>query len=219
MEISPILLAKMLLTAFLFGIQSGIAFDAGRCLRTFFFGEYKSKRLQRLYNLKLPISKRPLYREKNKISSVLSFIIILLCDFLWVIYSFVGLIKINYSYNNGGVRIFTVLGLATGFAVYYFTVSRLVIFIAESLSFLLRFVFLSLFDAVLMPFLKIYNNLVKKLKKSCEKIRLRIEKKRKKVYNVSEVVCKNSSDECVSAKVKISVRKKSERRYGKNEKA
>lgn len=217
MEISPILLAEMLFVAFLFGIQSGIVFDIGRTLRALFLGEIKSKKIQKLRNVKLPISKRDAEGKKRKGLEIFKFIIIFFCDFLWIIYSFSGLMKINYSYNNGGIRIFTVFGLLVGFALYYFTFSRLVIFFVELLSFFMRFVFLALFDIIFFPFFKIYNNLVKKLKKSCEKIRFRIEKKRKKVYNVSEVVCENVNNKSTSAKVKISVRKDQKKGCGKNE--
>jgi len=217
MEISPILLTKMLIVAFLFGIQSGIFFDFGRSLRLCLFGDIKSQKNKKIRNLKLPFSKRELYKKQNKITQIFENIFVFICDFLWVVYSFLGLMKINYSYNDGGIRAFTFFSLILGFILYYFTVSKLVIFIMELLSISLRFVIFSFFDAISIPFLKIYNNLVKKLKKRCEKMRLDIEKKRKKVYNVSELVCENITKENKRNKIKVSVLKNQKKEHGKNE--
>lgn len=47
---------------------------------------------------------------------------------------------------------------------------------------------------------------------------LDIEKKRKKVYNVSEVVYENASNKNISAAVKISVVRKQKKGNGENEK-
>ena len=205
MEISPILLAKMLFVAFLFGIQAGVAYDVGRALRALLLGEVKSVRLKRLYDVKIKFSGRTLGESGKKSSLIFKNIIIFLCDFFWIIYSFFGLYMINYSYNNGGIRIFTVLGIMTGFAAYYFTLSRLIRFLMEFISFLLRFAFFIVFDTVRLPFLKIYNNLEKNLKKSYENICFHIEKKRKKVYNVPEEVCKNENVENKASAVRICV--------------
>ena len=140
------------------------------------------------------------------------------CDFLWTVYCFYGIAVINYSYNDGGIRWFTVFGFVVGFAVYYFTVSRLIIFLLELLGFGIKYTFFVIIDAVSLPFLKIYNKLVKKIKKRLGNIRLSLEKKSKKVYNVSEEVCINTSDENKRASIKISIRKNQEKGRAVNEK-
>ena len=61
MEISPILMAKMMFFAFAFGICSGIVFDALRALRMLFSNRPRSGRLYRLCDAKLPFSKRKIY--------------------------------------------------------------------------------------------------------------------------------------------------------------
>ena len=100
--------------------------------------------------------------------------------------------KINYSYNDGGIRFFTVAGILLGFVIYYFTLSRALIFLGELASFAVRYTFFAIFDVVSLPFLKIYNNLVKKIKKSYEKFRIRIEKKqKKKVFNQTNPIINN----------------------------
>ena len=218
MEISPSLLAKMLFVSFLFGIQSGIIFDIGRVLRALFFGEAKVKRLVGLYAAKLPISKRNLSRPIGKLQGFFKYTFIFLYDFFWMLYSFIALMKINYSYNDGGIRFFTVAGILLGFVIYYFTLSRALIFLGELASFAVRYTFFAIFDVVSLPFLKIYNNLVKKIKKSYEKFRIRIEKKQKKVYNVCEIVCKNTSCKDDRKRVRISVQKNQRKECAEDEK-
>ena len=217
MEISPIIMAKMLLVAFLLGAQSGVFFDAGRVLKALFFGEVKSKRVRKLYGAKLPFSKRIFKKSEKRSARIFKNILIFFCDFLWVIYSCFSLMKINYAYNDGGIRFFTVIAMAVGFFLYYFTVSRVAIFLMEVLTFAIKYAFFAIFDAVSLPFLKIYNNLVKKSKKICEKMRLRLEKRKKKVYNVSEIVYENANEENKCMIVKISVRKNKEKGCAHNE--
>ena len=221
MEISPIILAKMLLVAFLFGIQSGVAFDVGRALRALFLGEVRGRKLKKIYGAKIRFSGRIIGENSKKSTRIFKNITIFLCDFLWAIGSFFGLVMINYAYNDGGIRIFTVLGAVVGFLTYYFTLSKLVIFMLGLACFLIRFSFFVIFDTIRMPFLKIYNILVKNLKKTYKNIRFRIEKKRKMVYNVCEVVYKNEDVKNDTSRVKISVKaqgEKSEERMRENEK-
>ena len=169
MEISPIILAKMLLVSFLFGIQSGVIFDMGRALRALFFGELKSRKIRAIYEEKLLKRQKKEICKNKKAAYIFKLVLIFFCDLLWVLYSFLGLIKINYSYNDGGFRAFTLLGVLFGFVCYYFTVSRIAVLLLDLLSFLLRFIIISVFDAVSHPFFKIYNNLVKKSKKDAKK--------------------------------------------------
>lgn len=217
MEIFPFILAKMLFVAFLFGIQAGIVFDVGRALRGLLFGEVKGEKIKKIYSAKLPISKREILENASKKHRVFKLVFIFFCDLFWIIYSFWGLVKINYSYNEGGIRFFTILSLLVGFSVYYFSISHLVIFIFDLLCFAVRYLFLAVFDTVSLPFLKLYNKLVKKIKKRCENIRLRIEKKKKKVYNVSEVVCENVCEENKHATIKIAIRKNQKKGRVENE--
>lgn len=217
MEISPILLAKMLFVCFAFGIQMGVLFDFGRSLRGLFSNEVKSKRVEGFYRKDLLFTGREFPKMEKRLWKVLKNAHIFLFDAFFVVFAVWGLIKINYSYNDGGIRAFTFAGLIIGFFCYYFTASRLVGFLLESLVFALKYLVFSVFVAIFSPFLKIYNKLVKKFKKSLGKFRFRLEKKSKKVYNVCEILCKNSDHKGSNAKVKIKVCKKSGKENGQNE--
>ena len=218
MEISPILLAKMLMVSFLFAIQAGRVFDVGRAARLFFSCDPKSAKLKKAYRVRLPFSKREMSTiAQKKTNRFLKNAVIFFADVIFVIYSAWGIVKINYSYNDGELRAFSILGFLMGFVIYYFTFSRVAIFLLELVIFSIKYFLAAFFDGLYLPFLKIYNNLVKNIKKVGEKFHFRIEKKGKKVYNVCEVVCKNESQENKRIKVRISTCQKEEEGCGKNE--
>ena len=86
------------------------------------------------------------------------------------------------------------------------------------MSFGFKYTFFVILDALSFPFLKIYNNLVKKIKKSFGNIRLYLEKKSKKVYNVSEEVCADADNINKCAHIKISIRKNQKKGRAEDEK-
>ena len=192
MEISPLNMAKMLLFAFVFGIFSGCVFDALRALRAFFSDTPKSKKLGRFCELELPFSKR-IFCKSNRVKRIFWGITVFFCDAFFVVFCVLGLMLVNYFYNEGGVRGFTIFGAVLGFALYYFTLSRVVLFLLEGVILCIRYLIAVFFDLFYRPFLNIYNNLVKNIKKIVGKFRFRLEKKSKKVYNVCEILYDDSS--------------------------
>lgn len=217
MEISPILMAKMMFFAFAFGICSGIVFDALRALRMLFSNRPRSGRLYRLCDAKLPFSKRKICRD-SRVRKIFFSLTVFLSDIFFVLFAFLGIILINYFYNDGGVRGFTVFAGVVGFAVYYFTLSRLLLLVLECIVFVGRY-FLEVFFDVFYPlFLNIYNNLVKNIEKIREKFRFRIEKKSEKVYNVCEILYHDSSEGDKRIRINFSRKKKREKGSDENEK-
>lgn len=218
MEIFPIVLLKMLLLAFLFSMQAGAIFDAGRAICRSFCCNPKSKSVSKLYNAKVPLNKEKICMlGKRKRNRFFENAVTFFFDAFFVFYSGYGLIKINYAYNDGDFRFFTVLAFCVGFLIYYFTFSKIVLFLLDLLSFVIKYIFLVFFSFLSKPFLIIYNNLVKKTKKIYEKFRIRIEKKRKKVYNICEIVCDNETvcKKCV--KIRLKTREKETRKGVGNE--
>lgn len=209
MEIFPDILAKMLLVSFLFGGQLGVLFDIGRTLRLLFSNAPENVKLKKLYSAKLPFSKNAMSLTDGKKSGKLIMnITVFLCDLFLSAYAVIGLVVINYSYNDGKFRMFTVLGAAVGFLIYYFSFSKVLLFLFEGGFFFLKYAIMSIFDFLRKPILYIYNKFVKKIKKMCGKFRFRIEKKRKEVYNVNETVCDNESSSANRIKITQTVRKK-----------
>ena len=218
MEISPLIFVKMLCVAFLFSLQIGIAFDFGRALCSCFSFKPKSKKIKALYSLKALFSDKPLSCDSaKKLNRFFENAIVIFFDLFLVIYSGIGLVNINFSYNDGVFRFFTVFAFFTGVLIYYFTLSRIILFFLELLVFVIKYLIVTLFGILSKPFLIIYNNLVKKIKKKYEKFRLDIEKKHKVVYNVEEILCNDENVVKKSLKIRAKVHKAKKEGYGKNE--
>lgn len=209
MEISPIILAKMLLISFFFSVQAGVIFDVGRATRSYFSCAPKNKKIALFYGLKIPFSRRILNQNSGrKVNRVFENTVIFLSDVFFVFYSGFGLAKINFSYNDGDFRFLTLIAFGVGFLLYYFTFSKIILLAFEFLVFLLKGLVGVVCAIIGKPFLILYNNLVKKIKKIYGKLRLRLEKKRKMVYNVYELVCE--SENIGKKRVKIKVNPKSD---------
>ncbi|MBQ5634604.1 MAG: hypothetical protein IIV11_06955, partial [Clostridia bacterium] len=71
----------------------------------------------------------------GKSKGFLQSLVINLGDLLCVLVAAIGLILINYGYNSGRFRFFTVAALAVGFIFYRLSIGRLLILVVEPLAF------------------------------------------------------------------------------------
>ena len=179
MEISQITLAIMLFYSFLFGIAVGVFYDLNRIVRVFFGVRYTKRAYGRLYGIRLPISKREIVMGKSK--GFLQSLVINLGDLLCVLVAAIGLILINYGYNSGRFRFFTVAALIVGFLLYRFGIGRLVILITEPVAFICKYVFLSICDLLLSPLRKFCILIYKFVKKISSLYIFTLENKIKKL--------------------------------------
>ena len=186
MEISQITLAVMLLYSFLFGIAVGILYDVNRIVRVLFGVRYTNKAYSRLYSLKLPISKNNLIIGSNK--GFWQSLVINLGDVFCVIIATVGVILINYGYNSGRFRFFTVAALIVGFVIYRFSIGRILILVAEPIAFFCKYIFLSICDLLALPLRKTIALVRKFVKKISSLYIFTLENKTKKLYNIRDEV-------------------------------
>lgn len=186
METSQITLAIMLLYSFLFGIAVGVFYDANRVVRVLFGVRYTKKAYERLYGLRLPISKRRVNIGKS--NGFLQSLVINLGDFACVLAAAVGVLLINYGYNSGRFRFFTLAATALGFVIYRLSAGRLVIFLAEPLAFLCKYLLLAICDILGFPLMKILAILSKFVKKFFSLFIFTLANKIKKLYNIREEV-------------------------------
>ena len=142
MEISPILLAKLLLYSLIWGGTVGVFYDVNRIFRVLLGVRYSKKHFDSLYSLRLPFSKKEISLKNAADKTGGRFIkgaTEFLGDFLSVTVAALGVVVLNYSYNDGRFRIFTVIGTLVGFLLYYFTLGRLVMLVCEPLAFLIKY--------------------------------------------------------------------------------
>lgn len=186
MEISQITLAIMLFYSFLFGIAVGVFYDLNRIVRVFFGVRYTKRAYGRLYGIRLPVSKREMVMGKSK--GFLQSLVINLGDLLCVLVAAIGLILINYGYNSGRFRFFTVAALTVGFLFYRLSIGRLLILLVEPLAFICKYLFLSICDLLYLPLRKFCILIYKFVKKISSLYIFTLENKIKKLYNIREEV-------------------------------
>lgn len=186
MEISPLRMALLLFYSVIFGGIAGAFYDVTVLLRVFLGEERDGIAAERIRNLKLPILKHPVSLKKQKLLVKLA---VFVGDLLCILLISIGIVALNYGYNSGEFRMFTVFGTVGGFFAYRCTIGRLMIAVAEPLVLLIKYLFLSFFIIFGYPFFKIWQFTVKKLRKILFLYSFTLEKKRRKVYNVKEKVC------------------------------
>ena len=189
MEISPLLLAKLLLYSFFLGIATGVLYDIFRIFRVICgAADVRIPRGKEL-SLKIPTTNRRVTaRHDADKRGFFAHSVNFCCDFFTVIATCCGLLVLNYGYNDGKFRTFTVLGAFCGFLLYYFTVGKLALWVLGPVAFFVKYAFLSFFYILCYPFkffAKIVIKNVRKIYKLCD---FTLEKRRKKEYNINDKV-------------------------------
>ena len=189
MEISPIRLAQMLLYSVVCGLAAGALFDCFRIVRTL-VGACDGRRARRLRAARLPFIGRSVgdIVTGRRLGNVLQKAILFFGDFATLVCATVGIIVLNYAYNDGKFRSFTVIGAVAGYVTYYFTLGRVVRALAEPLAILVKYIFLSILVLFSYPFYFFCSLCFNLVRKSIFLYTFAIEKKSKRVYNIKEEV-------------------------------
>lgn len=188
MEISPIRMALLLFYSFLLGVGVGAFYDVNRIIRVIAGIRYSTREGGWMTELRLPFLKIRIGEKSKCTGSFLQKAIVFFGDFASVVCAGAGIILLNYSYNSGKFRFFTVLGLLAGFFIYYFSLGKLVMLVSEPIAILAKYVFLSFFIVLCYPVYIVLKFLVQKVAKFGFLCTFAIEKKRKKVYNINSEV-------------------------------
>ena len=184
MEISPILLFYLLVSSLFLGVGVGFLYDVHRIVRIFFGVRYSKQRPTALLSRQLPFLGRSLGEiRQGKLKSKVLFILIFFQDVFLLAIAGGGVVILNYAFNDGQFRFYTVVALGLGFFIYYFTAGKLVIYLSEWIVFFLRATFSIFFFLLLRPFVIILTFLFYVLKKILANLEKSIAKHRKKVYN------------------------------------
>jgi hypothetical protein len=215
MEISQITLALLTLYASILGVAIGVLYDVNRIIRVMLGARYRRNLYSKLYSLRLPIIKKPISFEGKR--NVALNVVINIGDFLCVISATLGIIVLNYSYNSGRFRFFTVLGFFCGVLIYRLTLCKIIMLICEPIAFLIKYIFLSVLVIISRPLLKIYLFMRKYIKKFAYLCSFTLEKKRKKVYNIEGKVSSAERDKETprrTQKIMPNRRERKDARYG-----
>lgn len=186
MEISPYMLMLLLIYSFFFGMSVGALNDINRIIRAFLGVRYSKYSFDKLYSKKLPFVKKPLERKEIGVAKrrILSFIIFIQ-DILLFVYFGCGIVVVNYYFNRGQFRLYTIAAALAGGALYYFTLGKIVMAISEAIIFFIRGAFKVVFFIIFYPISLIFKKIFGAIKKMCIKIKTSLAKKRDIRYNES----------------------------------
>ena len=185
MEISPYFLSLLVLYSFLFGGVVGVLNDLHRLTRILLGVRYSQKRFERLYQARLPLVGRSVGEiGTGGFRRIALPVLLFLQDVLLFSFAAVGVAVLNFYFNHGQFRIYTVVAVLLGFLLYYFTVGKLVMLFSEGIVCLLRMALTIFLFLVTRPFVYLWRGICAVSEKIVRKIREAIANRRKKVYNI-----------------------------------
>ncbi len=185
MEISPLDILRLLFYAFVFGCACGVINDINRLIRAGVGEDNSKKNKSKLYNKKIPLLGRALKMPdtNNKIIQAILLMITSALDLTLFFVAGAGCAILNFYFNSGRVRIYSVIAILFGFLIYYFTIGKITVRIFKPLIFIIRATFAVLFKLVFTPFYVFGRFLIKNVKKLYQNINKTLAKRVSRVYN------------------------------------
>ena len=167
-----------------FGMTVGVVMDLHRLSRILFGVRYSPKTFEAWYQKPLPLIHRPLRPiRQGRLRRLCLPILMFVQDVLLFVFAAVGTVILNYYFNQGRFRLYTVLAVLLGFLIYYGTVGRLVMLVSEGIVLILRSVCTVIFVLFSRPICLFVGFFGKNAKKTVKNLGNAIAKKRKRVYN------------------------------------
>jgi hypothetical protein len=182
MEISPYMLTLLLIYSFLFGVFAGAVYDVSKILRALLFEGTSTDRQKKLCDIKLVLVGKLTPKRNSNLLPIFVFIF----DILIFLFIGCGIAVLNFYFNRGQMRLYTITAVAVGFLVYYFTLGKIVSFFADWLVFALRAVMAILARLLIAPFAALGKGLEKIVSLWIRKITFALEKKSMIRYNERE---------------------------------
>ena len=184
MEISPVKVFYMIATSIAFGFAMGFLNDLNRMIRILLGECYGEHRFNKAFNIRLPLSHRPIGNPKEGIlPRPIKHCIIFLQDLFLLLLSGIGVSLLNYFFNNGRARLYTPLAVIIGFVIHYFTIGKATVYFSDFVVFFIRGAFLSIFELLYIPLRYFFGLFCKFVKKIYTNINKSLAKKQKIVYN------------------------------------
>ncbi len=189
MEISPLLLFTLLLYSALLGVALGVLNDIFRITRVFCGVHYSEKKFGKWYEKKLPVVHRPLDAHSHGRWTKLGLqILIFIQDIFLFVAAGAGAVILNYEYSSGHFRLYTIPAVIVGFAVYYFTLGKLVMIVSEGVVFLIRAALTVTVAVIAKPFCFIFRLIRRFFEKIGRFFGSAIAKRKKLLYNKNKKV-------------------------------
>ena len=185
MEISPFMMLSLLIEAVRWGVKIGLLCDFNRFVRMALHLEEMDESMRSRYEKPLPLVKRPLkWRTMSKGKRRIRGCVLFLQDVFLLATTGVGIVVLNYTFNDGKNRLITLVGTAVGFFLCRASVGRIIGKLLERGLFWIECSFSVLFYIIFHPICKILNFLCEKMNKIRKNMWKSIANKKKKEYNL-----------------------------------
>lgn len=190
MEVSLIQQLTVTLYSVLAGVVFGLLYDVLRISRIFLGINYVNKFTEKIKDIKLPLIDNPMRRTTKKREEKFKAVAVGIGDILYFLIITPIAVVFTYHVNNGSIRWYLVFGMAAGFALYYFTLGKIIISVSEYIVFFIKTVFSYLSYLILRPIKRGALFLFGKIKKlfvfiksKIPKIQFKIKKRAKEKKN------------------------------------
>ena len=184
MEISILKLTELLVNSFILGIILALIYDVNRIFRMFFGISYTKRKLDSRFLFSKSYNEREV--KSKKLNEISVSTLIIMQDLLISALSGIGIIILNYYYNDGKIRLFSIFACTIGFVIYNLTLGKLVIIISEPIVLFVRMIIYRLARIFFLPISllgKIIKSILIKISKQVKKY---LAKKLNLRYNISE---------------------------------
>ena len=162
------------LRAILMGVFFGALYDFFRVTRVIFGVRYSSAPVRDKKRKTFPYLDRLPVISSGTVSVIRS-VTVIIGDVIFFVICGVGMSVFIYRYCSGIIRFYVFPGAVLGFAAYYNSIGRLVIYVSDAIVFFILSVIKRLLYIILFPFAFL-----------SDRIRKSIKNKRKKAENESE---------------------------------
>ena len=177
MEISPLVLSFLLFYSFLWGALIGLLNDVNKIIRTFLCGEYSYSIIKFYSFFKINVNTRK--KEPSVTKKIIFNGLIFFQDLSFIIIAAVGIIILNYYYNDGYFRFFSFLSMTVGFFFYWLLISKVIMKLFVPIISFSRFLII----LAVTPFLVLFRIIKKFIVKILSTLKKCIEKKQEIRYN------------------------------------
>jgi hypothetical protein len=164
----------------IWGATIGLLINANRFFRIFFDLDCeKSKNFFAAYHITQRNIKPKIFKYRKQVENITVFI----QDFFLVIIYVIGLLIINFSFNKGNFRLFSIPVSIIGFLMFKFTIGKILFSISEWIAIKVKIGIIVIFHFVYTPILYISTKICEFCKKNYVFLKISIAKQIKKRYN------------------------------------
>ncbi|MGM9646338.1 MAG: spore cortex biosynthesis protein YabQ [Eubacteriales bacterium] len=165
MEVSLIQQLTVTVYSVFAGAVFGLLYDVLRISRIFLGINYVNKFTEKIKDIKLPLIENPMRKSAKKRDDKFKAVAVGIGDILYFLLITPMAVVFTYQVNDGNIRWYLLFGMVAGFALYYFTVGKIIISVSEYIVFFIKTVFYYLSYFILRPIKKGALFLLCKIKK------------------------------------------------------